>query len=79
MLKGVWMPKAVLLRSLLGFNVGVEIGQLVIVILVLPVIYRWRNAEAYRRFLVPVGSALVGLIACGWLIDRIFQLNWMPF
>ena len=42
------LPKDALVLSLLGFNLGVEIGQLAIVALFLPVAYLMRNTALYR-------------------------------
>jgi hydrogenase/urease accessory protein HupE len=68
-----------LVVPLLCFNLGVESGQLACVAVFLPVAYQLRNQAFYRRFLLPVGSLLIALTACGWLVDRVLDLGWMPF
>ncbi len=62
-----------LVTSLLGFNLGVEIGQLGIIVLAFPVLYLMRETQLYRRFLLPVGSAAIALIAAVWFLERAFE------
>lgn len=59
---------------LLGFNLGVELGQLAIVALLLPVAIAVRHAPLYRRALVPGASAAVALLALAWTLER--SLGW---
>lgn len=60
--------------SLLGFNVGVEIGQLAIICLIFPVLYLLRNAKAYTGILI-YGSLTLILISLYWFIERIFDFD----
>lgn len=60
--------------SLLGFNVGVEIGQLVIIAAIFPLLYLIRKNNFYPRFLVIVSIALI-LISLYWFIERAFNIN----
>ena len=64
------LPGKTLLQALLAFNLGVETGQLVIVMLLLPLLFLLRDTGFYRRAAMPVGSAVIGLIASAWLIQR---------
>jgi len=64
---------------LLGFNLGVEAGQLAGVAVFFPIAFALRTTTAYRRGVLPVGSILIALIATAWLIDRAFALGRMPF
>lgn len=59
-----------LLWSLLGFNLGVEAGQLAIVGALLPLLHVLRGSAAYRRGVVPATSIVVGLLALTWLFER---------
>ena len=70
---------AALAGPLVGFNLGVEAGQLAAVAVFLPVAYALRKTAFYRRGVVPVGSTLIALIALAWFADRAFGLGWMPF
>ena len=59
-----------LVMALVGFNVGVELGQLAIVLGFLPIALSLRDTLFYRRFLVPAGSGAIGLMALIWFIRR---------
>ena len=69
------LPQESLLIALVAFNVGVELGQLVIVSAFLPIAYRLRTTALYQRVLVVYGSALIALVASLWLIQRAFNLR----
>ena len=61
--------------ALLGFNLGVEVGQLAIVGVFVPLAFRLRHTRFYRRIVLTGGSALVICIASLWLIERMFDLS----
>jgi hypothetical protein len=65
------LPSDKLVGSLLGFNLGVELGQAAIVIAVLPVLYWIRRTLAYQALLW-AGSAAVALLSLSWSYDRWF-------
>lgn len=69
------LSTAAFLRSLFGFNLGVELGQLGVVTLLLPLIYWLSRSRRYPRLLLPLGSAAVMLIATTWLLERAFDLR----
>lgn len=71
------LPKETLVLSLLGFNLGVEIGQLAIVAVCLPLTYALRNSVFYRRGVIGGGSLIIIVIALVWLIERAFDLKLM--
>lgn len=64
------LPRSASLPALLGFNVGVEIGQLVIVIIAVPLAFKIRKTRFYRVGILYGGSILVALIAAWWLAQR---------
>jgi len=64
--------------AVFGFNIGVEIGQIVIVLILLPLLYKLSFQKFYKRFL-QLSSLIVANIAFLWAIDRAFALNLMPF
>lgn len=66
---------ASLLVSLLGFNLGVELGQLLVVAAVLPLILLLRNVQAYSRYIMPALSSALGLFGLIWLTERVFDLR----
>lgn len=73
------LPHSTLALSLFGFNVGVEIGQLVLVLLLVPIVYLMRDTRLYPRFVMTAASAVIALFAGGWLIERSLDLRLMPF
>jgi hypothetical protein len=58
------------LLSILAFNIGVEIGQLSILLIILPLLISVRNYRWYKKWLMPVGSLVIALIALQWSIER---------
>lgn len=65
------LPRTERLRALLGFNLGVEAGQLAIACALLPVLHACRRAAWYRRFALPLLSAAIALLAAWWLWQRV--------
>jgi hypothetical protein len=60
--------------SLLGFNIGVEIGQLVIIALIFPVLYFIRKRKSYPTILIG-GSIFLILASIYWIVERVFDVN----
>jgi hypothetical protein len=71
------LPRGSLLTCLLGFNLGVEIGQLAIVAAFLPLAWLLRRTRFYRP-LLGAGSALIVLAAALWFVERAFDLKLLP-
>ena len=63
-----------LVKVLIGFNIGVELGQLAIVFAVFPVIFLLRKTNAYVPVILKGGSAVTAVIACFWFIERALAL-----
>ncbi len=71
----VMLPPDHIVVPLLGFNAGVELGQLVIVALALPLAWLVAHeigAERYRRRFMPAVSLALAALAGKWLIERVF-------
>jgi hypothetical protein len=68
------LPQGALALALVGFNLGVEIGQLAIVAAFLPAAYLLRATAFYRVGVLRVGSLAVAALASWWLIERAFNL-----
>ena len=73
------LPTSSLAISLFGFNLGVEIGQLLLVLAVVPLAYVARSTRAYRPLAIGLGSCAIVFIASGWLVERAFKFEFMPF
>lgn len=67
-----------LAADLAGFNIGVEIGQVVIILIAFPVLFALRSTRAYPRVLLPIGSFVIAALALGWLVERVANLEFMP-
>jgi HupE / UreJ protein len=67
-----------LVSSLLGFNIGVELGQLAIVAVFLPLAFAVRGSSGYRRVSLSFGSLVVAGVAAVWLLERVFDFKWLP-
>ncbi len=71
-LREIGLPRSEFLTALLGFNVGVELGQLAVISLAFVLVGHWfGDREWYRRRVVLPASA--GIAACGviWTIQRL--------
>ena len=55
---------------LLGFNSGVELGQLAIAAVVLPLIWKLQQSPSFLRYGVPACSLIVVLAGGYWLVER---------
>jgi hypothetical protein len=69
------LPIGSLVRALLGFNLGVETGQLVIVAAFLPLAYLLRRTWLYQRLTLVAGSSVIAVLAAVWLVERAFDLR----
>ena len=69
------LPHNALLLALVAFNVGVELGQLAVVAVFLPLAWALRNQWIYRQGILAGGSLLVIALASVWLIERAFDLK----
>ncbi len=68
------LPKDALVLALVGFNVGVELGQLAIVAIFLPLAFWTRATRFYRVGILKGGSVFVAMLAAWWLVQRLFEL-----
>jgi hypothetical protein len=73
------LPGDALLLALLAFNLGVELGQLAIVVVFLPLAYALRRSTLYRHVVFTGGSALIAVLAAVWFAERAFNLELLPF
>lgn len=71
------LPDSRRLLSLLGFNLGVEAGQLAVVAGALPLIAWLSRYRYYPALVMKLGSAVIAAVAMVWLTERglDFQVN----
>lgn len=69
------LPRGALLVALVGFNLGVELGQLAVVSLFLPVAFALRATWLYKRLVMTGGSMVVVIIALVWFVERAWNLR----
>jgi HupE / UreJ protein len=60
-----------LLTSLLSFNLGVEIGQVIVLAVALPVLALAFRVPTVARFGVAVASVVIGHTAWHWMVERL--------
>jgi hypothetical protein len=73
------LPRGALALALLGFNLGVEGGQLAIVVLFLPLAFALRETRFYRRAAMFGGSLVIAALAAVWLVERALQIKLVVF
>ncbi|MEO6918789.1 MAG: hypothetical protein ABI171_07160 [Collimonas sp.] len=56
--------------ALAGFNLGVKAGQLGIVVLLLPVLYLYRQQRWFKHAALYGGSAAISVFAVMWIMQR---------
>jgi hypothetical protein len=69
------LPQGALLTALVGFNLGVEAGQLAIVGAFLPLAFYMRGSWFYQRVIFTLGSAAIALVAAVWLAERALDVK----
>ena len=65
------LPRDQFIPALLSFNVGVELGQLSIILAVWLTFMRFRSAH-WHTLAVQVASGLIAALALWWTIERVF-------
>lgn len=74
-LQDLKLPLNELLLALLGFNLGVEAGQIVIVAVIFPLCFFLRKTALYRKLLFIGGSGIAAAVAFLWMLERFFNLQ----
>lgn len=66
------MPDDAFMTALISFNVGVEFGQLAVILLAFLAVGVWFSKKPwYRRVIVETGSAAIAVIGLYWTFDRL--------
>jgi hypothetical protein len=69
------LPQGALALALVGFNLGVEVGQMAIVVAFVPLAFALRRTLFYRHGVLTFGSILVALVAGYWFVQRAFDFQ----
>jgi hypothetical protein len=64
-----------LLKAVLGFNIGVELGQLAIVAVVFPALFLMRSRPLYMPVVLKGGSFALILVSGAWFVQRAFGME----
>lgn len=71
----IGIPPAYMVHSLLGFNLGVELGQVAIVLAVFPILYFLRQQKAYVKAVLPGAAAILIAVSLYWFTERAFLID----
>lgn len=72
-LNEIGLPRNQFYTSILSFNVGVELGQIAVIVAMFTlIISRWGKRPRYRKFVVYPISAIIALMAAWWTVQRVF-------
>jgi len=67
------LPESEFLTALISFNIGVEFGQLSVILAAYLLVAHWtRQRSWYRQLIVIPGSLVIGLVGAYWTIERLF-------
>jgi len=64
----------ILIPALIGFNLGVELAQVAVVLVAIPVMFSLRNHKLYGTVVLRGGSVAAAAIAGVWFVQRLFEL-----
>lgn len=70
-LRNIGLPRSEFLTALLTFNIGVEMGQLAVIVMALVTVGWFRNRSWYRQRIVIPLSALISVIGAYWTVERL--------
>jgi hydrogenase/urease accessory protein HupE len=70
---GIGGPKGGIALPLLSFNIGVELGQIMIAAAVLPIIWKLRANALFIARWVPACSTVVVLLGSFWFVERVWM------
>lgn len=67
------LPAGQFVAALVGFNVGVEFGQLTVIAIAFLLVGFWfRNKEWYRARIAVPASLLIAAVGAYWFVERVF-------
>lgn len=70
-LGGIGLPDGAFIPALIGFNIGVEVGQLTVIAIAFAVVGFWFNQKSWYRSAISVpASVAIALMGTWWVIER---------
>ena len=67
------LPQDQFIPALLGFNIGVELGQLTVIAIAFLAVGVWfGKKDWYRAYIAIPASAVIALIGAYWFVERVF-------
>jgi hypothetical protein len=58
--------------SLFSFNLGVELGQVVVICVLFPILYLIRHYVFYPKIIMRYGAVAMILVSMFWFVERAF-------
>lgn len=72
MLSEFGLPQGQFIPALLGFNVGVELGQLTVIAMAFLAVGLWFGRKSWYRPAIAVpASAVIALVGAYWFVERV--------
>jgi ABC-type uncharacterized transport system permease subunit len=67
------LPQSQFIPALIGFNIGVEIGQLTVIAIAFAAVGLWFGRKPwYRERIAVPASCVIALIGAYWFVERVF-------
>ena len=67
------LPEGQFIPALIGFNIGVELGQLAVIAMAFAAVGFWFGQKPWYRSRIAVpASALIALVGAYWVVERVF-------
>ena len=71
-LKTFGLPDNNFIWALIGFNLGVELGQITLVMVAFPILTRiFKTKKQFRTYVTIPGSLILGIFGLWWVLERI--------
>ena len=67
----IGLPRDAFLEGLLAFNIGVELGQIAVIMVAFVLVgFLGRNQQLYRPWVIIAGSLVVSVVGGWWFLER---------
>jgi hypothetical protein len=74
-LQGAGVGGRSVMAALLGFNIGVEVGQLAVLAVIFPLAWTLRNARGFRQLAMPACALLIVIFGASWFAERALDIG----